>query len=1190
MRRVFCRLSFLDLFLVGFLLSVPARTPAATPSSTTTVLAIAPEDYTVPAGTLLSFKATVSSGGNLVSPGQVLFCNANALYCADLNLLGQAQLTKDGSASIHIILPIGQYNVRAEFRGTNAYAASTSSSQSLTVSGAYSTTTAIGAISTSGPSALTGTVASYGQVAPTGSVFFRDTANHNVSLESEPLATPLLIFNSVANPVVPNMGIYGAVPLQVNYAAVADINGDGYPDIFSFANGTDYVLTLLGNGDGTFRVGPTTAAGGFDPGPIAVGDFNNDGIPDFALNYSTDVFGGVNTSYLQIFLGKGDGTFSNVSNISSGYGNGFGAIYVGDFNHDGNSDLLVVTNLGVAVFLGDGTGHFSLKTTLNISPNSAIRVADVNGDDKQDLIFTNNAYSSSAGVSILLGNGDGTFTAGTPLAFNCGYVCKDVLVADFNGDGKPDLAVADSGLSTSPGGLYIFLGNGDGTFQPGSGYSDNPGTVALGDFNGDGKLDIADTGIVDNGLRGHPSIFPGNGDGTFGNAIQLFPGENFQPGSYWDTFSLLGDFNNDGMTDLLPLNNWGPTQILLTGWQATVTATSGIADGTFGVNPVLANYPGDETHLASSSGTVPLEEAKIGTMIALNVTPLPATPGQTLRLYATISPSTVGSLLPTGSVTFLDGPKVLGVRSLFNNTAAIASLPTNALDLGFKSSDLTAYYSGDTNFSPAVSNSVELSKAGALLPASSTQLSVSPTSEVSAGTVVTLSASVVDSGTPGTSGLVFFYGTVPQHAGEVLLGQAQLTPAGAASIKLRLGSGMHALRAAFQGTNASQASTSIDQTLTVTGTANTGTSYFLTPTTSLYLDTAQSAVVAADFNNDGILDAATITASNELAIVIQNPDGTFYQKITKLPAGSNYSPTVADFNGDGVPDLAILDSNNSTGSLTIYLGDGAGLFEKKQTIAVPNLSSLVIGDFNRDGIPDLAIIGPAQTVSIFIGRGNGEFEDPGTVNLGVNAIGTAVVADFNGDGIPDIAIPVQSSVNPIILLLGNGNGTFVQQGVPTPSNTSGSLAVADLNGDGFADLVFNHSVLLGNGNGTFTPFTGQFPDPGTPFSQGILVDVNDDGIPDYVTLDQFGDVVILLGTGDGGFASGPVVTDNIYGNGGSGFAIGDFNGDGIPDVMEALGYEVDIFENPPPIKTMAEYLGTLSTVPPAAAGSFSSSQ
>jgi hypothetical protein len=1182
MRRVFCHLSFWGLFLAfSFLLSVPARAPAATPSSTTTILAIVPEDSAFPAGTLLGFKATVSSGGNPVSPGQVLFCNADAIYCEDLNILGQAQLAKDGSATIHLVLPIGLHRIRAEFRGTNAYATSTSSSQSLTVSGAYSTATTIGAVSTSGPPALTGTVSSYG-LAPTGSIFFRDTAKGKVSLESDLLGTPSLLFNSVANPVVPDMFVSGAPPFQVNYAAVADINGDGYPDIFAFSNGANLVFTLLGNGDGSFQVGPTTTAGGFDLTSIAVGDFNNDGIPDFALDYGVIGFREENTSYLQIFLGKGDGTFSNVSNTSSGLGNGFGAIFVGDFNNDGNSDLLVVTNLGVAVFLGNGVGGFSLKTTLNVSPNSAIRVADVNDDGKQDLIFTNNAYFSSAGVSILLGNGDGTFTADTPLVFNCSFVCRDVLVADFNGDGKLDLAVADSGLSTSPGGLYIFLGNGNGTFQTGTGYSDNPGTLALGDFNGDGKLDIADTGLVDNGLPGQPSIFPGKGDGTFGEPIPQFLSEAFQPGAYWDSFSLLGDFNNDGMTDLLPLNNWGPTQTVLTGWQATATATIGITDGSFGVQPILANYQGDDTHLASSSGAVPLEGAKIETAIALNVTPLPAAPGQTLRLLATISPSTVGSLPPTGSVTFLDGAKVLGVRPLSNNTAAIAALSTNALELGFKPSDLTAYYSGDSNFSPSVSSPVELSKAGALLPVSATQLTVSPTPEVSAGTVVTLSASVIDSGTSVTRGLVFFYGTVPQHAGEVLLGQAQLTPAGAATIKLRLGSGMHALRAVFQGTSAFQASTSADQSLTVTGTISTGTSYSLTPTTPLYLDTPQTSVVAADFNNDGFLDAAAITASNELAIVLQNPDGTFYTKTNKLPAGSNYSPTVADFNGDGIPDLAILDSNNSTGSITIYLGAGNGLFEKESTIAVPNLSSFVIGDFNQDGIPDLAIIGPAQTVAILLGRGNGEFEASGTVNLGVNAIGTSVVADFNGDGIPDIAIPVQSSLSPIILLLGNGNGTFLQQGVPTPSNSSGSLTVTDLNGDGFADLIFNHSVLLGNGNGTFTPFAGPFPDPGLPLSHAIAVDVNDDGIPDYAAMDQFGDVVILLGTGDGGFVAGPVLTDNTYGNGGYGFAVGDFNGDGIPDVMEALGYEVDVLGNPPPIKTMEEYLGTLSTVPSAA--------
>jgi hypothetical protein len=168
-----------------------------------------------------------------------------------------------------------------------------------------------------------------------------------------------------------------------------------------------------------------------------------------------------------------------------------------------------------------------------------------------------------------------------------------------------------------------------------------------------------------------------------------------------------------------------------------------------------------------------------------------------------------------------------------------------------------------------------------------------------------------------------------------------------------------------------------------------------------------------------------------------------------------------------------------------------------------------------------------------------------------------------------------------IVLLSKGDGTFVTQAVAVPANgynsSSGNLTVADFNGDGFQDLFFNPSVLLGNADATFTPL-GVGYDPGPPLLGGIAHDMNGDGIPDLALADQFGDVIILPGTGDGGFTYGPVEGSFQYGNGGAGFGIGDFNGDGIADVMTAVIETEDPLGNAPPVKKMAEWLGTITKI------------
>jgi hypothetical protein len=263
--------------------------------------------------------------------------------------------------------------------------------------------------------------------------------------------------------------------------AVGDFNSDGKLDLVVSNNGSNTVSILLGNGDGTFQVQVEYATENLPLG-VAVADFNRDGKLDLAVANSS-----ANT--VSILLGNGDGTFQPAVNYSAGGG----SPAVGDFNQDGDLDLVVLGS-DINVLLGNGDGTFQPPVSYSAGSNpTMVAVADFNADGKLDLAVTNNGSNSDNTVSILLGNGDGTFQAHVDYGTGSSNLCS-VAVGDFNGDGRPDLVVADL-FSTD---VRLLLGNGDGTFGTAASYAVGPGpsSVALGDFNSDGILDIA---VADSG-------------------------------------------------------------------------------------------------------------------------------------------------------------------------------------------------------------------------------------------------------------------------------------------------------------------------------------------------------------------------------------------------------------------------------------------------------------------------------------------------------------------------------------------------------------------------------------------------------------------------------------------------------------------------------------------------------------------
>ena len=271
---------------------------------------------------------------------------------------------------------------------------------------------------------------------------------------------------------------------------------------------------------------------GTAPEDVVVADFNGDGKMDLAVadngNYSTGDNGGV-----RILLGNGDGTFQPAQLVNGGNNPTF--LAAGDFNGDGKTDL-VVSGLGtllsggngnLTILLGNGDGTFRSPIPLNAGLNpSAIAQGDFNGDGKIDIaVLDFGTFSGNNGaVDILLGNGDGTFQP--PMLLNPRSIPAAIPVAivasDFNGDGRLDLAIVSSDFNSPPtSAVSIFLGNGDGTFQPPVFYDipQIPTSLAAGDLKGNGKFDLAIASFVLNpGLPQAASsiqVLSGNGDGTF---------------------------------------------------------------------------------------------------------------------------------------------------------------------------------------------------------------------------------------------------------------------------------------------------------------------------------------------------------------------------------------------------------------------------------------------------------------------------------------------------------------------------------------------------------------------------------------------------------------------------------------------------------------------------------------------------
>lgn len=654
---------------------------------------------------------------------------------------------------------------------------------------------------------------------------------------------------------------------------------------------------------------------------------------------------------------------------------GGSAFAMADFNGDGNPDLVVVNynDSSISVFLGSSDGSFSWSADYAVGNYpTAVTVGDFTGNGKPDIAVVNNNCQGTCGqgtISVLLNQGNGTFSSA--VSYNTGSDPIAIVAADFNGDGKLDLAVANAINPTQagPGTVSVFINAGKGKFKLGKQYNAGSGIVQMSVI-GTNKPSLAVTNFTAmNGINA-VAVLRNNGNGTFAKPV------SYQTGLA--PFSVASaDFNGDGITDLAVTNSASNS----------VSVFLGNTDGTF--QPKV-DYPVD-----FGPNRVAAADLRGNGKSDLVVSAGTSTPGG----------GSLSVLLGNGDGTFQ--PDV--VYGTGNNPLGI--IP------------------GDFNHD-------------------------------------------------GKSDVAFMNGNFPQ-------------------ISFILGNGDGTL---YVPAHYSAASVPV-------------------------------ATALGDFNGDGINDMAVLDAkTGDVSILFGKADGTFVRHQT-LHVGKNPSAVVAgDFNGDGRPDLAITNSGNNT--VTILLNSGAGKFTLGATLPVGNSpSSLIAVDLNGDSKLDLAVTNLVDsTVSILLGNGDGTFQPQKTysTNAGPSSI---VAADFNGDGKLDLA--VADSFTPLTpqdqglvsVLYGNGDGTFgtnVDFGIGSASPSA--VVAGDFNHDGNQDLavastldIFGHvTILSSDGSGGFpsqVDYQQEFI-----LSSMVAADFNGDGNLDLAIACPYNNTAFILkGMGDGTF-------------------------------------------------------------------------
>jgi hypothetical protein len=671
-------------------------------------------------------------------------------------------------------------------------------------------------------------------------------------------------------------------------------------------------------------------------------------------------------------------------------------VAMGDFNQDGFPDVVLggkwmdaanKPQSGISISLNNGDGTFAPPVySIQAAPAAAV-VADFNGDGKPDL-----ALASNNGILVMLGNGDGTFKTAIRIATGA----NSMAVGDFNGDGKLDLAVNSS--------LAILLGKGDGTFQnpiirAGSGTAFIAyGPIAVGDFNGDGNLDVV-TGTP----KGSILLFAGDGKGGLGAPVTANTGSPNNPAQLG-----VADLNSDHKLDVVTLDFAANTISVLLGngsggfQPAKTFPAGGVGNSSFSL--VVADLNGDS-----------IPDVAVATFASITAS------GSTISVFPGNGD---GTFQPV--VQYNPGPFMTALVPGDFNSDGITDLLFTSADGVLPAQIGVIFGSANGTFQSPVSYPVGSMPGPPVL------------ADLNGDGALDLV--IAAAGTGGNLSVLLGNGDGTFQPAVTILGAAGASYVAVGDFN---GDGKPDLVTSF--VNLSNFSTNLVVFL------GNGDGTFQAPRATSVFNAAQ--VVVGDFNKDGKLD---VSAAGQ--IMLGNGDGTFQATTTFVST----LELAVDLNGDGKLDMVGIGSR----SVLVQLGNGDGTFQRAVQYATGTGSSVVVGDVNGDGKPDLVAVGDtfirgaanqvlSGNIAVLLGNGDGTFQPAVKYPVAAGLL-SVILGDFNGDGLVDVAVTsgLKGTNNPatgVTILLGNGDGTF--RSAATYAAPNGPLAAGDLNGDGQQDLV-----------------------------------------------------------------------------------------------------------------------------------------